>query len=146
MVRLTSVDDHQIVRAGLREMLANELGIRIQFEAASGAEALKLLREHPCDVLLLDLALPGRSGIDVLRSVRPRYESLKVLVFSVFSEERYALPTIRNGAGGYLCKDCERRGTAQGNSERRAGPALRFRQDGRVAGRQPGRRSNGGGA
>ena len=108
MIRLAIVDDHQIVRAGFREMLANELGIRIQFEAASGEEALKLLREHPCDVLLLDLGLPGQSGIDVLRSVRQHYASLKVLVLSGFSEERYALPMIRNGAKGYLCKDCER--------------------------------------
>ena len=108
MIRLAIVDDHGIVRAGCREMLANELGIRIEFEAGSGEEALKLLREKPCDVLLLDLSLPGQSGVDVLRTVRQHYDSLKVLVLSGFPEERYALPMIRNGANGYLCKDCER--------------------------------------
>ncbi len=108
MLHLAIVDDHKIVRAGFREMLADELGIRVEFEAASGEEALQLLRDTPCDVLLLDLSLPGQSGVDVLRAVRQRYESLKVLVLSGFPEERYALPMIRNGANDYLCKDCER--------------------------------------
>lgn len=108
MLRLAIVDDHKIVRAGFREMLSDELGIRVEFEAASGEEALQQLRDTPCDVLLLDLSLPGQSGVDVLRAVRQRYEALKVLVLSGFPEERYALPMIRNGASGYLCKDCER--------------------------------------
>ncbi|MCK6375049.1 MAG: response regulator transcription factor [Zoogloea sp.] len=108
MLRLAIVDDHKIVRAGFREMLSDELGIRVEFEAASGEEAMQKLRETACDVLLLDLSLPGQSGVDVLRAVRQRYESLKVLVLSGFPEERYALPMIRNGANGYLCKDCER--------------------------------------
>ena len=108
MLRLAIVDDHKSVRAGFREMLSDELGIRVEFEAASGEEAMQKLRETPCDVLLLDLSLPGQSGVDVLRAVRQRYESLKVLVLSGFPEERYALPMIRNGANGYLCKDCER--------------------------------------
>ncbi|MDH4394112.1 MAG: response regulator transcription factor [Limnobacter sp.] len=108
MINLAIVDDHAIVRAGFREMLSQELGITIVFEAGSGEEALTLLREIPCDVLLLDLSLPGQSGIDVLRHVRQRYESLKVLMLSGFPEERYALPMIRNGANGYLCKDCDK--------------------------------------
>lgn len=108
MLRLAIVDDHKIVRAGFREMLADELGVRVEFEAASGEAALQQLREQPCDVLLLDLSLPGQSGVDVLRAVRQRYPALKVLVLSGFPEERYALPMIRNGANGYLCKDCER--------------------------------------
>ena len=108
MLRLAIVDDHKIVRAGFREMLADELGVRVEFEAASGEEALQQFREQPCDVLLLDLSLPGQSGVDVLRAVRQRYPALKVLVLSGFPEERYALPMIRNGANGYLCKDCER--------------------------------------
>ena len=108
MLRLAIVDDHRIVRAGFREMLADELGLCVEFEAASGEEALQKLCEQPCDVLLLDLSLPGASGVDVLRAVRQRYAALKVLVLSGFPEERYALPMIRNGASGYLCKDCER--------------------------------------
>ena len=108
MIRLAIVDDHGIVRAGFREMLEDEIGIGIAFEAASGEEALQKLREQPCDVLLLDISLPGQSGVDVLRSVRQRYADLKVLILSGFPKERYALPMIRNGANGYLSKDCDR--------------------------------------
>ncbi|CAM5422634.1 response regulator [Thauera sp. WB-2] len=108
MLRIAIVDDHQIVRAGFREMLADELGFEFPFEAASGEEALQGLREHETDVLLLDLSLPGQSGVDVLRAARQRYDKLRILVLSGFPEERYALAMIRNGADGYLCKDCTR--------------------------------------
>lgn len=106
MLRLAIVDDHQIVRAGFREMLAEEIDIRIVFEAASGEEALVRLRETDCDVLLLDISLPGQSGVDVMRAVRQRYPQLRVLVLSGFPEERYALAMIRHGADGYLSKEC----------------------------------------
>ena len=108
MLRIAIVDDHQIVRAGFRELLADELGLEIAFEAASGEAALEALRAQPVDVLLLDLSLPGQSGVDVLRAVRQRYDGLRVLMLSGFPEERYALAMIRNGADGYLCKDCTR--------------------------------------
>lgn len=108
MLRVAIVDDHAIVRAGFREMLADEVGIVVAFEAASGEEALALLQETGCDVLLLDLALPGQSGIDVLRSLRLHQAKPRVLVLTGFPEERYALAMIRNGADGYLCKECGR--------------------------------------
>ncbi|MBL8482038.1 MAG: response regulator transcription factor [Rhodocyclaceae bacterium] len=108
MLKIAIVDDHQIVRAGFREMLAGELDIRVEFEASSGEEALRSLREHACDVLLLDLSLPGQSGVDVLRAVRQRHAELRVLVLSGYPEERYALSMLRNGADGYICKDCEK--------------------------------------
>ena len=108
MLRIAIVDDHQIVRAGFREMLADELDFEFAFEAATGEEALAGLRAHDTDVLLLDLSLPGQSGVDVLRAARQRHDRLRVLVLSGFPEERYALSMIRNGADGYLCKDCTR--------------------------------------
>lgn len=108
MLRVAIVDDHAIVRAGFREMLANEIGIAIVFEAASGEEALAKLQAEACDVLLLDLGLPGQSGIDVLRTLRQRHGALRVLVLTGYPEERYALAMLRNGADGYLCKECGR--------------------------------------
>jgi two-component system invasion response regulator UvrY len=108
MLRLAIVDDHGIVRAGFREMLAEEIEISIVFEASSGEEALQQLRGCPCDVLLLDLSLPGQSGVDVLRAVRQRHPGIRVLMLSGFPEERYALAMIRHGADGYLSKECER--------------------------------------
>ncbi len=108
MLQVAIVDDHEIVRAGFREILASELGVAVAFEAASGEEALARLRDNNCDVLLLDLALPGQSGMDVLRTVRQRYSGLPVLVLTGYPEERFALAMIRNGADGYLCKECGR--------------------------------------
>ena len=106
MLRVAIVDDHEIVRAGFREMLADELGVTIAFEAASGEEALASLAECPCDVLLLDIALPGQSGIDVLRQLRQRHTAIRVLVLTGYPEERYALAMLRHGADGYLSKEC----------------------------------------
>lgn len=108
MIQVAIVDDHQIVRTGFRELLAEDSGIHISFEAANGDEALALLRTSPCDVLLLDISLPGKSGVDVLRAVRQRHPDIKVLILSGFPEESYALAMIKNGANGYLCKDCDR--------------------------------------
>ena len=107
MIRLAIVDDHAIVRAGFREMLQGEPDLHIEFEAASAEEALTQLKGSACDVVLLDLSLPGQSGADVLRTIRQRHAHLRVLVVSTFSEDRYALSMIRHGADGYLCKDCE---------------------------------------
>lgn len=108
MLRIAIVDDHVIVRAGFRELLGEEVDLTIVFEAASGEAALESLREHGCDVVLLDLSLPGQNGVDVLRTIRQRHPAVGVLVLSGFPEERYALPMIRQGAHGYLCKDCDR--------------------------------------
>jgi len=107
MIQVAIVDDHQIVRTGFRELLSEDASIQISFESANGDDALAQLRTQPCDVLLLDISLPGKSGVDVLRSVRQRYPDLKVLILTGFPEESYALAMIRNGANGYLCKDCE---------------------------------------
>lgn len=108
MIQVAIVDDHPIVRTGFRELLSEDSKISIAFEAASGDEALDKLRTAQCDVLLLDISLPGKSGVDVLRAVRQRHPDIKVLILSGFPEERYALAMIRNGANGYLCKDCDR--------------------------------------
>lgn len=107
MIQVAIVDDHQIVRTGFRELLSEDASINIAFEAATGDEALEKLRTTQCGVLLLDISLPGKSGVDVLRAVRQRYPEIKVLILSGFPEESYALAMIKIGANGYLCKDCE---------------------------------------
>ncbi|TXG77535.1 MAG: response regulator transcription factor [Rhodocyclaceae bacterium] len=108
MLSVAIVDDHQIVRAGFRDMLEDELGVELAFEAGSGEAALEMVCSKACNVMLLDLSLPGKSGVDTLREMRQRHPDVRVLVLSGFPEERYALSMLRNGADGYLCKDCER--------------------------------------
>lgn len=107
MIQVAIVDDHQIVRTGFRELLSEDPMINISFEAADGDQALEKLRSSKCDVLLLDISLPGKSGVDILRAVGQRHPETKVLILSGFPEESYALAMIKNGANGYLCKDCE---------------------------------------
>lgn len=107
MIKVVIVDDHEIVRRGFGEMLQNESNIDVVHEAGSSQQLNNFLQVSTCDVVLLDISLPDESGVDILRQLRQRYETVKVLVLSGFPEERYALPMMKNGASGYLCKNCE---------------------------------------
>lgn len=106
MIRVLVADDHGVVRAGIRALLAPDTDITVVGEAADGQRALELLQsERAVDVLVLDLSMGGMNGIEVLRqalALRPR---LAVLVHSMYAEEQYAARLIREGAAGYLCKD-----------------------------------------
>lgn len=115
MLRIGIVDDHGIVRAGFREMLhsCGDPGMEVTLEAATGEEALDRLEHIACDVLLLDISLPGISGVDVLQRLRERHAQLRVLILSAHPEEHYAPALIRHGAHGYLCKDCDARQLVQ---------------------------------
>jgi DNA-binding NarL/FixJ family response regulator len=98
-------DDHAIVRAGLRGFLQEDRSIKKIGETASGNETLRRLRSEPWDLVLLDINMPDRSGIDILRHIRSGYPNTRVLVMSGFSEKVYAVNVLRAGAAGYLSKD-----------------------------------------
>ena len=106
-IRVGIADDHPITRAALRSYLDELDGIHVVAEAASGREAIDLVRTQPVDVLLLDLDMPGQSGIDALTMIKAKAEHVAVLVLSGYPEHQYAVPLIRNGASGYLNKACE---------------------------------------
>jgi two-component system invasion response regulator UvrY len=106
-VRVGIADDHPITRCALRCYLDEQDGIRVIAEAASGREAIDLVRTHAVDVLLLDLDMPGQSGIDALTMIKAKAEHVSVLVLSGYPEHQYAVPLIRSGASGYLNKSCE---------------------------------------
>ena len=103
--RIVLVDDHEIVRTGLKQLLALEPDLEVSGEAATSAEVLALLRQISCDLLLLDVALPDRNGVDTLKLVRGAYPDLPVLVISTYPEEQYAINLLRAGANGYIRKD-----------------------------------------
>jgi len=103
--RIVLVDDHEIVRTGLKQLLALEADLAVAGEAATSADALTLLRQVACDLLLLDVSLPDRSGVDTLKLVRSTYPDLPVLVVSTYPEEQYAINLLRAGANGYIRKD-----------------------------------------
>lgn len=106
-IRVGIADDHPITRAALRGYLDEQDGIRVVAEASSGREAIDLVRTQSVDVLLLDLDMPGQSGIDALTMIKAKAEHVGVLVLSGYPEVQYAVPLIRNGASGYLNKACE---------------------------------------
>jgi len=107
MIRIGIVDDHAIVRSGLRQVLAEEVDFRVTAEAATGREALDIARSGEIDVLLLDLSMPDQSGVDVLAAIRARWPELPVLILSGFAEAHYATTLLRQGASGYLNKECD---------------------------------------
>lgn len=104
MINVGIVDDHAIVRAGLQGYLANQVDIRVVGEAANGREAIDLVRETEIDVLLLDLSMPGQSGVDALAMIHAKRPAMGILVLSAYPEEHFAVNLLRQGASGYLGK------------------------------------------
>ncbi len=104
MIRVILCDDHAILRRGIRDTLSEAVDIKVVAEAASYSDVREALRQHPCDVLLLDLNLPGRGGMDVLASVRESHPQVKVLIVSMYPEDQYAIRCLKAGAQGYVNK------------------------------------------
>jgi DNA-binding NarL/FixJ family response regulator len=108
MINIGIVDDHAIVRTGLKQYFSEQVDLRVVGEAASGREAIDLVRTTPdLDVLVLDLSMPGQSGIDALGMIRAKAPDVGILVLSGYPEEHYAVSMIRQGASGYLNKECD---------------------------------------
>ena len=104
MIRVVLCDDHAMVRRGIRDTLSEAVDIQITGESASYTEVREVLRSTPCDVLVLDLNLPGRGGMEVLASLRESDSPVRVLIVSMFAEDQYAIRCLRAGAHGYLNK------------------------------------------
>lgn len=114
MIRVLVADDHAIVRQGLKQILSDTADITVNGEAANGVEAMRLLRSCGCkrkqdecsfDVVLLDISMPGRNGIDVLNQIKDEMPWLPVLVLSMYPEDQYAVRLLKAGAAGYLNKE-----------------------------------------
>ncbi len=107
MIRIAIADDHAIVRAGLRQFFADQVDLRVTGEAINGQEALDLVRGGEVDVLVMDLSMPGHGGVDALSAIKARFPELPVLILSAFPETHYATTLLRQGASGYLNKECD---------------------------------------
>jgi DNA-binding NarL/FixJ family response regulator len=105
MIRVLLADDHAIVRTGLKEILADTGDIVVTGEAGSGHEALARIREDKYDVVVLDLSMPGRSGIELIKQIKGERAAPRVLVLSMHSEAQYAVRALKAGASGYLTKE-----------------------------------------
>lgn len=107
MIRVAIVDDHRILRKGVKQFLAEQVDLRVCGEAANGREALELVRELEIDVLILDLCMPEHGGVDALSAIKARKPGLPVLILSALPETQFASALLRQGAGAYLNKDCD---------------------------------------
>lgn len=106
MIRVLIADDHDLVRHGLRRIIENTPDMEVVAEQTNGVDALHWLGLHDCDVLLLDISMPGRNGIEVLKQLRAEKPKLPVLILSNYTEDQYAVRLIKSGAAGYLSKGC----------------------------------------
>ncbi len=104
MIRVLIADDHAIVRHGLKQIVAETDDITVIGEADTGAQAIKLVRNTPCDVVLMDISLPDRNGIEVLKQIKKEYPKLPVLMLSMHAEREFAVRALKAGASGYLTK------------------------------------------
>ena len=104
MIDVILCDDHALIRRGIRDTLSDATDIRVVGEAGDYGELRALMRKQPCDVLVLDINMPGRSGLDVLQTLKDEPVAMRVLVVSMHPEEQYAIRALRAGAYGYVNK------------------------------------------
>ena len=105
MIRVVIADDHTIVREGLKQLLFAASDVEVVDEARDGHDVLRIVRENEFEVLLLDLSMPGKGGMDLIKQVKGEKPRLRILVLSMHAEHQYAVRAIRAGASGYLTKD-----------------------------------------
>jgi RNA polymerase sigma factor (sigma-70 family) len=104
-IRVIIADDHAVVRQGIRHVLEEIPGLEVVAEAADGAEVLRLVGEHPADLLLLDISMPEKTGLEVARALRADGSEVGILVLSMHDDPEYVLEAVRVGADGYVLKD-----------------------------------------
>ena len=106
MIKVLIADDHAVVRSGLKQILDETGGeIQVQGEAANGREVIEKVQAQDWDVLVLDITMPGRSGLDILKDIRQMKPRLPVLILSMHAEEQFATRVLKAGAAGYLNKE-----------------------------------------
>lgn len=103
-VEILIADDHPIVRAGFKQVLAETVDMEVAAEAATGQEVMNLIRKRDFDIILLDISMPGRNGLEVMKDIKALKPKIPVLFISIYPEEQYAIRALRAGAAGYLTK------------------------------------------
>ena len=106
MIKVLIADDHPVVRTGLAMILSKDPNIAVVGAVGNGRRVIDFLRSNPCDVLVLDITMPGMSGLEVIGQLRREKKEVSVLILSMHKEEMYALAAFKAGAAGYLTKEC----------------------------------------
>ena len=105
MIKILIADDHAIVREGLKQILSESPDLVVVAEASSGQEVLEKISKNDLDLVVLDIAMPGRGGLDILKEIKTQKPRLPVLMLSMYPEEQYAIRVLKSGASGYLTKE-----------------------------------------
>jgi DNA-binding NarL/FixJ family response regulator len=105
MIKILIADDHAIVREGLKQILSESPDLIVVAEASSGQEVLEKISKSDLDLVVLDIAMPGRGGLDILKEIKTQRPRLPVLMLSMYPEEQYAIRVLKSGASGYLTKE-----------------------------------------
>ncbi len=105
MINILIADDHPFIRQGLKKVLETSKDMLVLDEAANGSEVLDKLRRHKVDVIILDISMPGESGLELIKTLKKEFPRLRVLVLSAHPEDQYALRALKSGASGYLTKE-----------------------------------------
>ena len=105
MIKILIADDHPVVRKGLKEIIEETPGMMVGDEASNGQETIEKVRESDFDIVLLDISMPGRSGLEILKELKSEKPDLSVLILSMHPEEQYAVRVLKAGASGYLTKE-----------------------------------------
>jgi len=105
MIRVLIADDHALVRDGLRHILQNAKGFEVVGEASDGVSTIALVRSHQAEVLVLDLSMPGRNGVELIKQIKDELPALRILVLTMHAEQQYAVRAFKAGASGYLTKE-----------------------------------------
>jgi two-component system invasion response regulator UvrY len=105
MIRILIADDHAVVREGLKQILSGTRDLIVADEASNATEVMEKIHKNHFDVLILDISMPGRSGLDILKEIKEQKPKLQVLVLSMYPEEQYAVRVLKAGAAGYLTKE-----------------------------------------
>lgn len=104
MIRILIADDHAIVREGLKQIVAEESDMKVTGEAANSDEVLSIILKNSFDIAILDINMPGKSGLDLLKDLKVQFPKLPVLILSMYAEEQYGIRALKAGASGYLRK------------------------------------------
>lgn len=104
MIEVTIADDHPLMLEGIKKILQNEIDIEVSGEASDGNELLSLLNKSLPDIAIMDITMPGKSGLDLIKDIHAYYPELPILILSIHPAERFAVRALKAGANGYLCK------------------------------------------
>jgi DNA-binding NarL/FixJ family response regulator len=105
MIKILIADDHPLIRNGLRQLISKQGDIEVACEASNSKEVFEIMKKHEIDVVILDISMPGMSGIEILDIIKQKYPTIPVLMLSALSEELYALKTLKSGASGFINKE-----------------------------------------